>query len=102
MALGPLGPGAERKEDLRLESRLMDRAHFLGDTARHSRSKAQEPTSGKDATTFQKTLKKKLDPGEAEETEEEAAAQPEGTPTGPAEDEKELKDPLAQEQRETE
>lgn len=103
MALGPLGPGAERKEDLRLESKLIDRAHFLGDTARHSRTKAQEP-SGQDATTFQKTLKKKLDPREAEEAEatEETANQPDGSPPGVAEEDKELKDPLAQEQRETE
>lgn len=102
MALGPLGPGAERKDDLRMDSRLVDRATFLGDTARHSRTKAQEPTSGKDATTFQKTLKKKLEPGEVEEGEEAAAQEQEALPTGPAEDEKELKDPLAQEQRETE
>jgi len=101
MALGPLGPGAERKEDLRMESRLVDRAHFLGDTARHSRPGSQEPTSGKDATTFQKALKKKLDPGESEQAEE-AQAQPEQAPEALVESDKESKDPLAQEQRETE
>ncbi len=99
MALGPLGPGPERKDDLRVEGRLMDRAHFLGTAASQSRTKAQEPT-GQDATTFQKALKKKLDPREADESEETSEAQPEAQPDASAAGEQpggELKDPLAQE-----
>lgn len=99
MALGPMGPGPERKDDLRVEGRLMDRAHFLGTAASQSRSKAQEPT-GQDATTFQKALKKKLDPREAEqaeETSEEAQAQGQPPEGAVGDQQGELKDPLAQE-----